>query len=230
MEDVLGIADIDFDEIARITGEDKNTAIEKTLNAWAGSFDYRKRRQAVLDGGPVQWKLLLHDKSVYVRAAIVEKGTEKYQLALVGDTEPVIRDWLARYGTEKVRQSLIEAGERDQSVIASIASHGGVEIRKALVSVCWDKPDYLVRIMPYAVNSDLKRLTDHPNKDVRVAAASYGSKEMCLKVLADKDLGIARFFLEERISDLDDMAERLHIRGRERSEVNQEREREPELS
>lgn len=215
LDTVNSIYDLDFDSIMRLTGEDRDTIIENTLSAWADSYDYRKRTQAAYEGGPQHWDRLLHDESCLVRAALSEVASERFQLELTNDVEPYVRNQLARYGTEKVRQALVSKPESDLSVISTIAEYSSVETRKALVSAYWDKPSCLLRIIPYAVNSDLNRLADHPNLEIRIATAMYGSREICERILSKGDLGANRFVVEDRIQALDELAAKLHIRGRE---------------
>lgn len=180
---VQKISDLDFEAIMAITHEDKQTIIDRTLDAWAEVPDYRRRLEAVMEGGPKQWDRLLHDDSAVVRMGLASKSTEPYQMALTGDPEPAVRDKLAQYGTNAVRMKLLEAGEKDMSVAVSIVKNGNAAVKKAAVNAFWAKPDLLVKVVPYAVSSDMERLIEHPERKIRVETALHGTRAMCEKVL-----------------------------------------------
>lgn len=202
--------------------------VERTLAAWV-SGDEESRVSAVFRGGEREWAALWNDESYKVRGAITCRASEKYQIKLLNDPVPEVRKLLAAYGTDGVRQALLERGETDREVLTNIAKFGSTAVRHRLVDVAWNDPKMLHEIARYLPASALEKLLTHPNMEVRIDAASHGNKNQCRRVLAmpyschDITVVFMREWLIERIKELDEAANAINV-GRERTRKNQEME------
>ena len=163
-------------------------------------------------GGPQEWDTLCHDESVSVRTAVACHSSERYQLMLVADPEPLLRLRLAIYGTDRVRNALLDRGETDLDVLAAIAKFGSTTTRHRLVDVAWEDPKVLHNIARYLPASSIDRLLEHPSMEVRINAASHGSRSQCLRVLEmpysphDITVVFMRDWLVDRLKELGEVA------------------------
>lgn len=188
---------------------------QRTLEAWCGSGNVDNRIAAVFHGGPWEWDVLCRDESISVRGAVACHSSERHQLLLVGDPEPVIRKRLAIYGTDKVRNALLDRGETDLDVLTKIAKYGSTTTRHRLVDAAWNNPEAIQKIARYLPASAIDKLLAHPNMEVRIDAASHGSRTQCLRALEmpypshNITLVFMRDRLIERLKDLDEVARAL---------------------
>lgn len=183
-----------------------------TLEAWCKSGDESLRISAVFLGGPQEWDILCHDESISVRAAVACHSSERHQLMLVADPEPLLRMRLAVYGTDKVRNALLDRGETNPDVLATIAKYGSTSTRHRLIDVAWENPKALHEIVRYLPVGGIDKLLEHPSMEVRIDAASHGSRAQCLRVLGmpysshDITVVFMRDWLVERLKELESVA------------------------
>ena len=146
----------------------------ETLSAWCrGGHD--EKITAALRGGEHEWAILCHDADFFVRAAVTCKASEDIQMEMLGDPEPLVRKWLAIYGTDRVRLALLSQRESAPEVLVEIANWGNVQARNRILPLAWDKPDVLCKITPYLGTRGLRLLEKHPDLYVRFEAAMHGS-------------------------------------------------------
>lgn len=185
---------------------------QMTLEAWCQSGDENRRISAVFRGGQKEWDTLCHDENISVRAAVACHSSERHQLMLVADPEPLLRMRLAIYGTDRVRNALLDRGETNADVLTEIAKYGSTSIRYRLVDLAWKNPKVLREIARYLPASGIDKLLEHPSMEVRIDAASQGSRAQCLRVLgmpyASHDITVVfmRDWLVERLKELDVVA------------------------
>lgn len=190
---------------------------QHTLEAWCGSSDYNLRISAVFHGGPQEWDMLCGDESFSVRGAVACHSSERHQLLLVDDPEPMVRKRLAIYGTDRVRNALLEHGESAPEVLTEIARFGSISTRHRLVDMAWDQPKILQQIARYLPASDIEKLLSHPNMEVRINAASHGSRTQCQRVLEmpcpphNVTAIFMRYLLIDRLKELDEVAMALGL-------------------
>ena len=190
---------------------------QHTLDAWCGSSDKDNRIAAVFHGRPQEWDVLCRDENFSVRGAVACHSSERHQLILVGDSEPVIRKRLAIYGTDKVRNALLDKGETDLDVLTEIAKYGSTTTRHKLVDMAWDRPEILQHIARYLPASAIDKLLTHPNMEVRIDAAIHGSRSQCLRALEmpypshNITLVFMRDRLIDRLKELDEVAMALGL-------------------
>lgn len=186
-----------------------------TLAAWCRSGDESNRISAVFRGGPKEWDVLCHDESSSVRAAVACHSSERHQLMLVADPEPLLRMRLVIYGTDRVRNVLLDRGENDPDVLAEIAKYGSTSTRHRLVDVAWENPKVLRDIARYLPASGIDKLLEHSSMEVRIDAASRGSRAQCLRVLEmpysshDVTVVFMRDWLVDRLKELDKVAQAI---------------------
>lgn len=185
--------------------------VDRTLEAWTYS-DEDSRVSAAFRGGGREWEVLWNDESYKVRGAVACRGSEEYQLKLVGEPIAPIRKLLAIYGTDRVRLALLNCGEPEEDVIQNIAKFGNTAVRHRLVDVIWDKPDLLIKCVSYLPASSIEKLMSHPDTDVQTHAALHGTWEQCLRVLSllekpqNLSAKLLRSCLVDRINELEEVA------------------------
>ncbi len=97
-------------------------------------------------------------------------------MKMLPDPEPIVRKWLARYGTDRVRTGLLEQHENNPDVLLEIAKWGNAQIRNRVLPLGWENPDLLCKITPYLGSRGLRILEKHPDISVRFEAAMHGSQ------------------------------------------------------
>ncbi len=97
-------------------------------------------------------------------------------MKMLPDLEPIVRKWLARYGTDRVRAGLLEQHENNPDVLLEIAKWGNVQIRNRVLPLGWEDTDLLCKIAPYLGSRGLRILEKHPDMSVRFEAAMHGSQ------------------------------------------------------
>ena len=188
----------------------------ETLAAWSRGR-YREKIAAVIYGGEQEWEALYKDENMEVRGAVACRASEEYQLKLVNEPISAIRDLLAIYGTDKVRLALLERGESNEDVLQSIAKFGSTAIRHRFVDTVWDRPTLLMKCTPYLPAGCIEKLMGHPDTDVQVKAALYGTIDHCgqaLMVPRSINNLLATFlrpYLLKRIAELDEVAWSIHF-------------------
>ena len=189
---------------------------QRTLEAWTYNND-KTKVSAVFRGGEREWALLWNDESYFARGAVACRASEEYQLKLVNEPISAIRDLLAIYGTDKVRLALLERGESNEDVLQSIAKFGSTAIRHRFVDTVWDRPTLLMKCTPYLPAGCIEKLMGHPDTDVQVKAALYGTIDHCgqaLMVPRSINNLLATFlrpYLLKRIAELDEVAWSIHF-------------------
>lgn len=189
----------------------------QTIAAWCGNSFEENRVAAVFRGSPREWDALVHDESWQVRAALACHSSERHQLMLIGDAEPIVRRKLAVYGTDKVRNTLLDRGETDPEILTEIAKYGSTTLRHRLVKIAWDRPLVLHGIARYLPTSAIDKLLTHPDPEVRIDAAMHGNRAQCMQVLQDEypshniTLVFMRDALIDRLKELDKVAQAVNF-------------------
>lgn len=180
----------------------------ETLSAWCRGGE-REKITAALRGGEHEWAVLYRDESPYVRAAVICKASEAIQMKMLHGPEPVVRQWLVIYGTDRVRLALLEQHEHSPEVLVELAKWGNMRARNRIIPLAWDKADVLCKIAPYLGVHGLRLLEKHPDINVRFAAAMHGSLGMArrfldfLKGRENAESWLMADGLSERIEDLE---------------------------
>ena len=204
--------------------EGEKDFFEALRNAWIVSSDYRQRMLVAENGGPDEWRILLHDENEMVRAAVAMVGDGPCHQALAQDASPLVREYVARFGA---RESLMDmAGtEQENEVILSLARRKIPAVAHILVEKNWDRPEVLFAIMPYVGNSDREKLMAHSDPKVRCRVGACGTRRQIYTLLKDKEISAAdKVILEWRLEDLEEIAAAL-VPDRVRQRVQQ-----PELT
>lgn len=190
---------------------------QQTIAAWCANSFEENRVAAVFRGGPREWDTLIHDESWQVRAALACHSSERHQLILAGDPEPIVRRKLAVYGTDKVRSAQLDQGETDPDILTEIAKYGSTTLRHRLVDVAWDRPLVLHSISRYLPTSAIDKLLTHPDPEVRIEAAMHGNRAQCMQVLQGEypshnvRLVFMRDALIDRLKELDKVAQAVNF-------------------
>ena len=190
---------------------------QQTIAAWCGNGFEENRVAAVFRGGPREWDALIHDESWQVRAALACHSSERHQLMLTGDAEPIVRRKLAVYGTDKVRSALLDRGESDPEILEEIAKYGSTTLRHRLGDVVWNRPLVLHSIAKYLPTSAIDKLLTHPNPEVHIDAAMHGNRAQCMQVLQGEypshnvTLVFMRDALIDRLKELDKVAQAVNF-------------------
>lgn len=190
---------------------------QQTLMAWCGNSFEGNRVAAVFHGGPREWDTLIHDESWQVRAALACHSSERHQLMLASDSEPIVRRKLAVYGTDKVRNTLLDRGETDPEILTEIAKYGSTTLRHRLVKIAWNRPLVLHSIAKYLPASAIDKLLTHPSPEVRIDAAMHGNRAQCMQVLQGEypshniTLVFMRDALIDRLKELDKVAQAVNF-------------------
>lgn len=193
----------------------------ETLSAWCRG-GHTEKITAALRGGEHEWAILCHDESPSVRAAVTCKASEFYQMQMLGDPEPLVRKWLAIYGTDRVRLALLAQQKNDPEVLVEIAKWGNITARNRDLPLAWDKPDVLRKIAPYLGTRGIRVLEKHPDIHMRFVAAMHGSlaqgRRFFESIKNDKDPNcfLMRKLLSWRLEDLEAVASALSV-GRVRT-------------
>lgn len=176
-------------------------AAEKAL----ASNSRELKGEAIRDYGAVAWDALLDDPDEFVRCAIAIYGSESYQLKLVKDPSPNVRDILARNGTPTVLAALLNAGEMEKEILQIIVERGDISIQAVVVEKLLDDPEALA----YAANGNLCPELEHillesPNPHIAMLGIAEANIEQCEKLaqMGDELSFNEKWQLENRMFDL----------------------------
>lgn len=199
---------------------------QQTLAAWIGNGFEENRIAAVFRGGPREWEALIHDESWQVRAAVACHSSERHQLMLARDAEPIVRRELAIYGTDNVRSALLDRSESDPEILTEIAKYGSTTLRHRLVDMAWDRPLVLHSIAKYLPTSAIDKLLTHPDPEVCISAAMHGNRAQCMRFLQREypthnvTLMFVRDVIIDRLQELDEVAQAVNF-GKAKSRTHE---------
>ena len=200
-----------------------------TLAAWCRG-GYREKIAAALYGGEREWAALYKDRDMSVRVAVACRANEATQLKMLTDPEPVVRKYLARYGTDKVRTAAVKGWETDTEVLMEIAKWGGAATKRKVMELAWHLPETLKQVIPYLSPGCIKKLEIYPDREVQYTAAMYGGMAQCRRFLdairKDRDAGsfLMRWNIQARVEELGQVKKAL-LGGLFRSRKHVEMER-----
>lgn len=159
--------------------------------------------RAIMDCGAPAWDALLHDPDEFVRGCIAIVGDEQRQLELVSDPEPMVRQSLADHGTDKVRAALLEAGERDPSILKSAVGNGSFEVQAAAIERFWETPETLIAIGADWKPEAQRVLLAAEDPRVAILGINAANREQCQRLLETPGLGInEKMKIEWRLGEL----------------------------
>lgn len=169
-----------------------------------------ERQAAALMGGAEQWEQLRNDPSVTVRMAVAWAAAKPIQLKLVNDPDPTVREYLARFGDDDVRQLLLD-NELQQpapnhEVLIEIAKcTETAPMMEHTVKSLWEQPEHLstmLRAMPAISRETLALLAVHNTEGIRVFAARRASEEGYPEVVQTVFSGELSQFSREIVEEL----------------------------
>ena len=176
---------------------------EKTLSARVNSEVVAHRVWAARNGDEREWSILAADESIEVRAAVAENAKDKKSIdILAGDKEPIVREWLARYGNSYARERLLENGEQNSSVTEVIIKHGEPHLLSKIVQR-ENSSEYVAAIVEYGTEENIQQILNHTNPKVRGVLAWFGNKEHLEKLLKDPDISeLDKAMAKEKLKEI----------------------------
>ncbi len=118
------------------------------------------------------------------------------------------REYLARYGTDKVRIAAVKGWETDTEVLMEIAKWGGAATKRKVMELAWHLPEKLKQVILYLSPGCIKKLEIYPDREVQYTAAMYGGMAQCRRFLdairKDRDTGsfLMRWNIQARVDGL----------------------------
>ena len=118
------------------------------------------------------------------------------------------REYLARYGTDKVRIAAVKGWETDTEVLMEIAKWGGAATKRKVMELAWHLPEKLKQVILYLSPGCIKKLEIYPDREVQYTAAMYGGMAQCRRFLdairKDRDTGsfLMRWNIQARVEEL----------------------------
>lgn len=169
----------------------------------------QQRQAAALMGGANEWEQLRNDPSVTVRMAVAWAAEKPIQLKMANDPDPNVREYLARFGDDDVRQLLLD-NELQQSpfnheVLSSIAKHiDAAPMEEHAIKALWEQPELLQAMLrdmrPH--KAALAMLAKHKAEEIRVVAAMRAAEDGDSEVVQTVLHGALSQFNREIIEEL----------------------------